>query len=99
MTQMRIDVSTACGRRTRFRTAGPFLALRRRTARSYFDEVGERPTSKARIYLDNDGLDLACFYVGILASVYRMASHNENCAISFRFWLMNSVRAFFFFLG
>ena len=49
MTQMRTEVSTAWGRRTRLRTAGPFFSVRRRIARSYFGESGGRPTSKARM--------------------------------------------------
>jgi hypothetical protein len=51
MTQMRTSVLTGCGSRNRFRTTGPFFSVRRRTATSYLDEVGLRPTSKARIYL------------------------------------------------
>ena len=49
MTQMRREVSTACGSWRRLRTAGPFFAVRRRMARSYLDELGGRPTSKARM--------------------------------------------------
>ena len=49
MTQMRTEVSTAWGRRTRLRTAGPFFSVRRRIASSYFGESGGRPTSKARM--------------------------------------------------
>lgn len=49
MTQMRRELSTAWGRRRRLRTAGPFFAVRRRMARSYFGDVGGRPTSKARM--------------------------------------------------
>lgn len=59
MTQMRRELSTAWGRRTRLRTAGPFFAVRRRIARSYFEEVGERPTSKARIYLSEKEIRIA----------------------------------------
>ena len=49
ITAMRREVWTGWGRRRRLRTAGPFLRVRRRMARSYLEEVGGRPTSKARI--------------------------------------------------
>ena len=49
ITQMRREVSTAWGKRNRLRTAGPFFAVRNLTARSYLEEVGFLPTSKARM--------------------------------------------------
>ena len=49
MTAMRMSVLTACGRRNRLRTTGPFLRVRTLTCISYFEEVGVRPTSNARM--------------------------------------------------
>lgn len=51
MTQIRVSVFTACGSRRRLRMTGPFLSVRSLTATSYLEEVGSRPTSKARMYL------------------------------------------------
>ena len=49
MTHIRADVLTGCGNRRRLRTAGPFLSVLRLICISYLEEVGGRPTSKARI--------------------------------------------------
>lgn len=51
ITQIFKDVLTACGRRNRLRTVGPFLIVRNLIARSYLGDVGGLPTSNALIYL------------------------------------------------
>lgn len=42
-------VLTGWGSWRRLRTTGPFFKVRILSARSYFEDVGERPTSKAMI--------------------------------------------------
>ena len=51
MTHIRLEVSGGKGNLNRLRTTGEFLGVRSLTARSYFDDVGRWPTSKALIYL------------------------------------------------
>jgi len=49
ITQIRISVFTAWGSRMRLRIMGPFFIVRSRTCISYLEDVGLRPTSKARM--------------------------------------------------
>ena len=62
ITAMRREVLTGWGSRKRFRTVGPFLRVRKRTARSYFADIGAWPTSNARIYLKGEMRDRSDSY-------------------------------------
>jgi hypothetical protein len=74
---------------------GPFFKDLSFKCNSYFDDVGGRPTSKARIYLL-----IMLEVIGNLErhDAYLIASHSENCSASFKsYWVYVVFGLRFFF--